>query len=199
MKRWRRAIGLTGIALALTLAPGSSRPAASPEQRPAAAWADWVEPDFPFFSSVLDARRAGPGFPANNLTPRGLILNLGRGYWVAFDTDLLRVAAVWRGKGVTPRALAPGSYNVPDRKTPGGQFPAPEPDGAVWLANGIYPGWQSRRAAVARGPARGRARAPRKSDAVRSRRRWGASTPSGWCPAAWCSNTPPAASPSANG
>jgi hypothetical protein len=55
-------------------------------------WADWVEPDFPFFSSVLDARRAGPG-PANNLTPRGLMMNLGRGYWVGFDTDLLRVAA----------------------------------------------------------------------------------------------------------
>ena len=26
----------------------------------------------------------GPGFPASNLTPRGLILNLGRGYWVGF-------------------------------------------------------------------------------------------------------------------
>src|SRR6185503_13688722 len=35
------------------------------------------------------------------------------------------------------------SYLVPDRKTPGGQFPAPEPDGEVWLANGIYPGWQT--------------------------------------------------------
>jgi glucose/arabinose dehydrogenase/mono/diheme cytochrome c family protein len=105
-------------------------------------WADWVEPDFPFFSSVLDARRAGPG-PANNLTPRGLMLNLGRGHWVGFDTDLLRVAAMWRGNGVTPRALAPGSYHTPDRKTPGGQFPAPEPDGEVWLANGIYAGWQT--------------------------------------------------------
>jgi hypothetical protein len=38
-------------------------------------WADWVAPDFPFFSSVLDARRAGPG--AHNVTPRGLVLNLG--------------------------------------------------------------------------------------------------------------------------
>ncbi|MGH9163319.1 MAG: DUF6797 domain-containing protein, partial [Vicinamibacteraceae bacterium] len=44
---------------------------------------------------------------------------------------------------MTPRALAPGSYHAPDRKTKGGQFPAPEPDGKVWLANGIYPGWQS--------------------------------------------------------
>lgn len=110
---------------------------------PAPSRAEWVEPDFPFFSSVLDARRAGAGFPADNLTPRALVLNLGHGLWAAFDTDLLRIAAMWRGNGVTPKALAPGSYHLPDRKTPGGQTPAPEPDGVVWVANGIYPGWQT--------------------------------------------------------
>ena len=105
-------------------------------------WADWVEPDFPFFSSVVDARRAGPLFPVNNLTPRGLVLKVGPDQWAAFDVDLLRVAAIWRGNGVTPKALAPGSYQHPDRKTPGGQSALPEPDGRVWLANGIYAGWQ---------------------------------------------------------
>jgi len=120
------------------------RPARRGKPAPAAVrLADWVEPDFPFFSSVLDAGHAAAGFPKINLTPRGLVLNLGHDCWAAFDTDLLRVAAVWRGKGVTPKALAPGSYHDPDRKTPGGQFPAPEPDGKLWLANGIYPGWQS--------------------------------------------------------
>ena len=114
------------------------QPAVTPAVSP---WADWIERDFPFFSSVLDAGRAGPTFPARNLTPRGLILNLGRGHWVGFDTDLLRVAAVWRGNAVTPKALAPGSYTEPDRKTQGGQSP-PEPDGKVWTANGLYPGWQ---------------------------------------------------------
>ena len=109
----------------------------------AGSWADWVEPDFPFFSSVLDARRAGAAFPAENLTPRALVLNLGGLCWAGVDTDLLRVAAMWCGKGVTPKALAPGSYKEPDRKTPGGQTPAPEPDGDVWIANGIYPGWQT--------------------------------------------------------
>lgn len=113
-------------------------PAAAPDARVA-----WLEPDAPFFSSVLDARKAGAGLPSNNLTPRALVLNLGGGYWAAFDTDLLRVAAVWQGAGVTPRALAPGSYHEPDRKTPGGQSSLPEPDGTVWLANGIYPGWQA--------------------------------------------------------
>ena len=117
-----------------------------------ASWDPWVEADFPFFSSVVDGRAAGPGFPANNLTPRGLVLNLGRDHWVAFDVDLLRVAAMWRGTGVTPKALAPGSYHHPDRKTPGGQFPAPEPDGQVWIANGIYPGWQSGERVVAEDP-----------------------------------------------
>ena len=71
------------------------------------------------------------------------MLNLGSGQWVGFDTELLRVAAMWSGKGVTPRALAPGSYLEPDRKTPGGQSPLPEPDGPVMLANGVYPGWQT--------------------------------------------------------
>ena len=143
----RPAAASLALALALVVIAGSRPPSAAPRQsRPAAPttnFADWVEPDFPFFSSILDARKAGASFPADNLTPRGLVLNLGNGYWAGFDVDMLRVAAIWRGKGVTPRALAPGSYNTPDRKTPGGQFPAPEPDGEVRLANGIYPGWQA--------------------------------------------------------
>ncbi len=139
---------IASLVLACVAAVCLLRAAPVPQQKPqpaATPWADWVEPDFPFFSSVLDARNAGPEFPADNLTPRALVLNLGHGLWAAFDTDLLRVAAIWRGNGVTPKALAPGSYHQPDKKTPGGQTPAPEPDGAVWIANGIYPGWQAER------------------------------------------------------
>src|SRR5439155_16492657 len=105
--------------------------------------AEWVEPDFPFFSSVLDARKAGATFPTNNLTPRGIILNLGQDCWACFDPDLLRVSAVWRGHGVTPKALAPGSYTDVSRKTPGGEVDLPTPEGTVWLASGIYPGCTS--------------------------------------------------------
>jgi len=123
---------------AATRAAPATRSAAKPIRQ----WAAWVEPDAPFFSSVLDGSNAGPGFPKINLTPRGIVLKLGRDMWATFDTDLLRVAAIWQGDGVTPKALAPGSYHTPDKKTPGGQHPAPEPDGTVWLANGIYPGWQ---------------------------------------------------------
>jgi mono/diheme cytochrome c family protein len=103
-------------------------------------WGTWVEADFPFFSSVLDARREGTG--KDNLTPRGLIIKLPHDTWACFDTDLLRVAAIWRGKGVSDKALAPGSYHDPSRKTLGGQFPAPQPEGKLWLGHAIIPGWQ---------------------------------------------------------
>lgn len=108
--------------------------------------AEFVEPDFPFYSSVLDAREAGEGFPKDNLTPRGLILNLGHDMWACFDTDLLRLSCVWQApKGqqpVTPEALAPGSYHIAGQKTKDGQDFLPKPVGKVWLANGVYPGWQ---------------------------------------------------------
>ncbi len=109
-------------------------------------WGDFVEKDFPFFSSVLDARELGEGFPKDNLTPRGIILNLGHNLWACFDTDLLRIAAIWEGEAgkppVSADALAPGSYHVAGQKTKDGQEYLPKPIGKVWLANGIYPGWQ---------------------------------------------------------
>lgn len=109
-------------------------------------WGEWVEPDFPFFSSVLDCRDLGKGFPKDNLTPRGLILNLGHNLWACFDTDLLRIACIWQGEPgqppVTPEALAPGSYHVAGQKTKDGQEHLPKPVGKVWLANGLYPGWK---------------------------------------------------------
>lgn len=138
-----RRVTLALIVCLCSLASGSAQRPTETELRRAARWADWVEPDFPFFSSVIDAGRAGAGFPGTNLTPRGLVVRVGRDQWVGFDTDLLRVAAMWRGKGMTPAALAPGSYHQLDKKTPGGQNALPEPDGKVWLANGIYPGWQT--------------------------------------------------------
>lgn len=109
-------------------------------------WGDFVEKDFPFFSSVLDCRDLGADFPKDNLTPRGLILNLGHNLWACFDTDLLRISCVWEGEPgkppVTPEALAPGSYHIAGQKTKDGQEYLPKPVGKVWLTNGIYPGWQ---------------------------------------------------------
>ncbi|GEP44600.1 DUF6797 domain-containing protein [Brevifollis gellanilyticus] len=124
----------------LSLTASAADPSKKPNYPPQ-PWGTWVEADFPFFSSILDARREGVG--ANNLTPRGIILKLDHECWACFDTDMLRVSAIWRGKGITDKALAPGSYLDAGRKTPGGQFPAPQFDGKLWLGNGLFPGWQS--------------------------------------------------------
>ncbi len=117
--------------------------AQAPARTTVSPWAPFVEPDFPFFSSVLDARGLGEGWPVDNLTPRGLILNLGHGLWACFDTDLLRVAAIWNGAGVTPVGMAQGSYHAAGAKAPEGQGTLPKIAGALWIANGLYPGWQA--------------------------------------------------------
>lgn len=108
--------------------------------------AEYIEPDFPFFSSVLDCRELGEGFPKDNLTPRGLILNLGHNLWACFDIDLLRIACVWESEPgkppITLDGLAPGSYHIAGQKTKDGEDVLPKPVGKVWLANGLYPGWQ---------------------------------------------------------
>src|SRR3954454_9561405 len=83
--------------------------------------APWIEPDFPFFSSIVDARKAGSEVPPDNLTPRGLVPRVGPDTWASCYLDLLRSSAIWHGNSLPPVALAPGSYPNPDRKTPGGQ------------------------------------------------------------------------------
>ncbi|MFO1439326.1 MAG: DUF6797 domain-containing protein [Verrucomicrobiaceae bacterium] len=125
--------------LAFVTSLAAQKPADSP-------WGDFVEKDFPFFSSVLDCRDVGEGFPKDNLTPRGLILNLGHNLWACFDTDLLRIACIWEGEEgkppVTPAALAPGSYHVAGQKTKDGQEDLPKPIGKVFLSNALCPSWQ---------------------------------------------------------
>ncbi len=126
--------------------------AAQPRAVPDSPWAEWLEPDAPFYSSTLDARSAGGPSPRENLTPRALVLPLDHDTWAAFDTELLRIAAVWEGAGTTPVSLATGSYHDAGWKTREGQEQLPAPQGSVWLANGIYPGWQSGPAATLADP-----------------------------------------------
>jgi len=105
----------------------------------------YVEKDFPFFSQTVDARDLGEGWPKDNLTPRGIVIDAGHGVRVCFDTDLLRVALVWReneeGEFLQMNGMAPGSYRVPSQKAGAGQGKLPKPIGEPLLANGIYPGW----------------------------------------------------------
>jgi cytochrome c2 len=132
---------LAFLILATTLAAQKAEIPAKPSP-----WGDFVEKDFPFFSSVLDARDVGEGFPKDNLTPRGLILNLGHNLWACFDTDLLRIACIWEGEEgkppVTPEALAPGSYHIAGQKTKDGQDFLPKPVGKVFLTSPLCPSWQ---------------------------------------------------------
>ena len=140
MKPLASALFTALLLLPLSAAEKTVPPTDALQQR--VPWADFVEGNFPFYSSVLDARKLGQGWPTNNLTPRGLILNLGNNSWACFDTDLLRIAAVWSGKGLTPVSMAQGSYQLAGDKAPEGQEKLPQIVGTPWLANGIYPGWQ---------------------------------------------------------
>lgn len=128
---------LPPLLLAVTLTTGSR--AADSAAKP---WAPFIEPDAPFISTVLDVRRVEGGWPTNNLTVRGLVLRLGENHWACFDTDLLRVSAIWEGNGVTASSLSHKSYQVPGDKADWGQDDLTRPEGALWLANGLYPGWQ---------------------------------------------------------
>ncbi len=109
-------------------------------------WAPWLEKDFPFFSSVLDARAVVGAFPKNNLVPRALILNLGQDVWAAYDTDLLRIALVWKAEAgkppVTEESMSTISYIHATKKVDKGQKDAPKPIGTPFLANGVYEGWK---------------------------------------------------------
>lgn len=125
---------------AASLSPAAETDSGPPQQD---HWGNWVEADFPFFSAAVDARKAGDASPSNNLTPRGLVLNLGQDLWACFDTELLRISTVWDGDGLTPFGLAAISYHEAGQKTKEGQTQLSTPRGRVWLANGIYPGWQS--------------------------------------------------------
>ncbi len=136
------ALSLSLIASLFGTPTASAQDLSSPKGQSEAGWGPWVEPDFPFFSSVLDARHLGEGWPKNNLTPRGIVIYLGHDLWACFDVDLLRISLIWQGNGVTPVAMAPGTYVNFGWKTKGGETDLAEPDGKPWLANGIYAGWQ---------------------------------------------------------
>jgi mono/diheme cytochrome c family protein len=102
-------------------------------------FADFVEPGFPFIVSTLDAGVAGGAFPARNLAVRCVVLTLSDSTYACFDTDLLRVAAAWRGEFMSLTTMAQVSYQKPFNK--GNQIPRML--GTPIVATGIYPGWMS--------------------------------------------------------
>ena len=102
-------------------------------------FADFVEPGFPFIVSTVDAGKLGASFPERNLAVRCVILMLGNDSYACVDTDLLRVAAAWRGEFVTMTTMAQVSYQQPGNKNNA----IPRILGKPVIATGIYPGWTS--------------------------------------------------------
>ncbi|TDE10508.1 DUF6797 domain-containing protein [Dyadobacter psychrotolerans] len=97
----------------------------------------FVEPDFPFISTSLDARKLGSSFPTDNMSARSLALQLGDSAYVCFDTDLLRWTAGWTGKFLPMVLMAQISYkdffNKNNKVT--------TVLGSPKIATGLYPGW----------------------------------------------------------
>lgn len=104
-----------------------------------APWQQWIEPDAPFFSTVVDARGYGI---TDNLAPRALVFPLGNNVYLAYDLDLLRVMAVWQADGdpFADAGMAVNSYPYQLKKVGGGQGRLPKPKGALWFQTGRYPG-----------------------------------------------------------
>jgi mono/diheme cytochrome c family protein/glucose/arabinose dehydrogenase len=137
MREVRRSLSgaLCGAALALGAVAALWRPgSASPQERP---FGDFVERDFPYFVTTLDAGRTGAPFPQRNLAVRCVVLMLGNESYACFDTDLLRLSAAWRGGFMSLTTMAQVSYNEPFNKN----NQIPRVLGTPVVANGMYAGW----------------------------------------------------------
>jgi mono/diheme cytochrome c family protein len=129
----RQAIFSLLYPLVMVFAQGAKKPEVVPP------WNQWIEPDFPFFSTAVDAREKLVG---NNLTPRAFVFPLGDDYFLAYDLDLLRVAVAWKADEVPfeNASMSVNSYPYQLKKVSGGQKALPKPNGKILFQNGIYPG-----------------------------------------------------------
>lgn len=100
-------------------------------------FAEFVEPDFPFITTTLDAGTIGDPFPERNIAVRCLVLMLGNDTYACFDMDLLRIAATWHGDFMSMLTMAQVSYHKAGNKGNG----IPEILGDPLTATGVYPGW----------------------------------------------------------
>ncbi|WP_373494740.1 DUF6797 domain-containing protein [Aquiflexum sp.] len=102
-----------------------------------AEFADFVEPDFPFITTSLDARKLGAEFPDDNIAARVLAIKLGEDAYAAFDTDMLRWAVAWTGDFMPMVTMAQISYRDFHNK----DNLLPVIGGDPKIANGLYAGW----------------------------------------------------------
>ena len=106
-------------------------------------YTDHRQPEFPFFETTLDVRQVAPRGNVDNLAPRAVVIRAAENFYVGFDTELLRVIAMWEGDSVTANSMSDLSYAKPLAKLGGGIDKLPQPDGRIFAATGLYPGWQT--------------------------------------------------------
>jgi cytochrome c2 len=97
----------------------------------------FVEPDFPYITTSMDARALGEGFPEENIAARVLAVKLGGDAAMAFDTDMLRWSVAWTGDFLPMVTMAQISYNDFHNK----DNLLPVIGGEPKIATGQYPGW----------------------------------------------------------
>ena len=107
-------------------------------------FASFVEEGTPYFTQTVDARAFGEKPEHGNLTPRGIIIPAGNGFYGCFDPDLLRWSLYWKenedGEYLTMDGMGTGSYRLPNRKSAPGQKELPRPLGTPLLATPLSPG-----------------------------------------------------------
>ena len=105
-------------------------------------YGDFLEKQFPFFTSTLDSTKLGKYFPKDNLTARGIILKPGHDHYACFDTDLLKYSLFWKNGQISFNSMAPVSYNIKtaNKKSKGGENDLPVPQGNFMIGLGSVPG-----------------------------------------------------------
>lgn len=98
---------------------------------------EFVEPNFPFVSTSIDARKLGGGFPVDNQAARTLAIRLGDSAYVCFDTDLLRWSVAWTREfmplGLMHQVSYSDFFNKKNQLATIGGIPQ--------IATGSYAGW----------------------------------------------------------
>lgn len=110
------------------------------ERNDAPLYTDFFDRDLAAFEATLDLRVDDEGDPRQILT-RAIILPLDHDCFVVFDTEMLRVAAVWRGGYPSLRGLAMHSYSHPLTKSRGGFGDVSKPVGNIWYRAGVRSDW----------------------------------------------------------
>jgi hypothetical protein len=99
----------------------------------------FIEKDFPYVPTSMDASNLGASFPSYNVSARTLALKLQDSSYVCFDTDMLRWTVAWTGDFLPMYLMPQVSYK--DYYNKGNKIAVIA--GQPKLATGLYPGWST--------------------------------------------------------